>query len=275
MHRSHQLSTYCSRLKQLAALGCLLCFSSLSADTVDGFGYISSLKGGVRITTADEASFKPDLHDTFPLNATRLNTEPTEQVILNLSNTIALGLHENTELRIPRFKQVIFTEEKASVRREPSTSELVLSIIEGTTVIAAAEQAPLSEFNLELPIGYAIFRNAHAQIQCSPDEIKISLLEGTMTYFPAPNSRPRYLAAPIHTVINQQTLKQSVLPENSIEETLTPDERAFAEAVAKAPDRVYFPRLNAEDPIQAIAIADPSYHKKPNARPYEFKERTE
>jgi hypothetical protein len=249
--------------------------SYLHAETLKGLAFVTSLKGELQQVSAGGISKKSSLHDSLTLDDSELFTKGSSQAIIVLSNTLALGLGAQTNLRIPRYEQAPFTEEKASVSIEPSTSLLDLRLISGTCVIVATEQAPLSEFKVQLPIGYAIFRNVTVRIEYYGRDIKLNLVKGTMTYFPGSNNRQRYLSAPMHTTINADTLKLEVLPEAPAEVALSPEASSFVEAVTHASKRVYFPSLNAESATQPVPIVDPYYYKKPIARPYEFKSKSE
>ena len=93
------------------------------------------------------------LHDSMIIDSeSLLSTGDSDYVFFKLSNKTTFGLLENTQFRIQSFNQNLFQKKDIRLDREPSISNFVSTLSQGTIIVKSNGLSTLSVFEIHLPI---------------------------------------------------------------------------------------------------------------------------
>jgi hypothetical protein len=242
-------------------------------EMADGLAFVTSMQGAVSIETADEHAIDLKFHDTLLLNNSTLRTGKDAHLFLALSNGMAIGLEENSELRVETFAQKPFTERKESLTHEPSTSTLSIQLNSGKLAIVSNNLSPLSQARVTLANGELRIHAATCVIQS--DTLlgeHITACQGNLTYYYPISKKREFIANSQSVRISPQSAKLGKTTENVSLDTLPEHIDRFAQATQHASKRVFFKAGSDGQLPEPILIAEPTYFDQSAQRPYEFNE---
>lgn len=254
----------------------LICAAAqlVAADMEDGIARITTCKGKVVFTSSEGKKRDAVLHSAETLSGIDVVSGKGDHIFLALSNGTALGIYENSRVRIESFEQLPFLPSKESIDYEPSRSKLVLELFEGSLSFTAEHISPLSEFIIKLPQGRIKVHAASGRVLYDENGAKISISEGIVSYFsPKPDAEEEFINSPNVVLISDRdaALGRKVatpLTESEAAKQLTD---LLVKATHRANQRVIFKVLSEEASIpQPVLIARPETLQQPSPRPYRY-----
>ena len=214
------------------------------------------------------------LHDSMIIDSeSLLSTGDSGNVFFKLSNNTTFGLLENTKFRIQSFKQNIFQEKNIRLDQEPSISNFISTLNEGTIIVKSNDLSPLSTFEIHLPIPNSKLElySVKAVISYRYNILHIALYEGNISL--ESNNTTKYINAPIYFVNDDYNLANSIKNHASnLSETPTLW-NAVKDYISVENDRViFFPSTTASDcAAEAKLISTPDFYNQSFSRPRSFK----
>ena len=186
--------TYC-----LIALLFIVNLKANSSSDVEKYGiaFFTSVTG-------DSVNFKNNtinrsirLHDSIIIDSeSSLSTGDSDYVFFKLSNNTTFGLLENTQFRIQSYKQNVFQDKNIRLDREPSISNFISTLNEGSIIVKSNGLSPLSVFEIHLPTPNSILElySVKAVISYRYNILHIALYEGNISL--KTNDSTKYINAP-------------------------------------------------------------------------------
>ena len=214
------------------------------------------------------------LHDSMIIDSeSLLSTGDSDYVFFKLSNNTTFGLLENTQFRIQSFKQNIFQEKNIRLDREPSITNFISTLNEGTIIVKSNDLSPLSVLEIHLPIPNSKLElySVKAVISYRYNILHIALYEGNISL--ESNNTTKYINAPIYFVNDDYNLANSIKNHASnLSETPT-RWNLFKDYISVENDRViFFPSITPSDcAAEAKLISTPDFYNQSFSRPRSFK----
>jgi hypothetical protein len=239
----------------------------------EGIAVATSIKGSIRMKSADGQRAQPGLHDTLILNASTIETGKNAHLFLALSNGMGVGIGQNSEVLFETFVQKPFTEKKERLSYEPSVSILSIRLVTGSLAIVSNKLSPLSQARVHLPTGELRIHSATCIVQ--NDNLlgaHITACEGTLTYYYPDREKREFIVEPQSIRISPQSAMLGKVTESTTLTSLPEAIDQFAKATQHASKRVFFKAGYNGNPPRPVLIASPAYFDQPVDRPYEFNE---
>lgn len=214
------------------------------------------------------------LHDSMIIDSeSLLSTGDSDYVFFKLSNNTTFGLLENTQFRIQSFKQNIFQEKNIRLDREPSISNFISTLNEGTIIVKSNDLSALSVFEIHLPIPNSKLElySVKAVISYRYNILHIALYEGNISL--KTNNTTKYINAPSYYVSDDYNLANSI-KNHASNLSDTPDRwNAVKDYISVENDSViFFPSTTASDcAAEAKLISTPDFYNQSFSRPRSFK----
>ena len=214
------------------------------------------------------------LHDSMIIDSeSLLSTGDSDYVFFKLSNNTTFGLLENTQFRIQSFKQNIFQEKNIRLDREPSISNFISTLNEGTIIVKSNDLSPLSVFEIHLPIPNSKLElySVKAVISYRYNILHIALYEGNISL--KTNNTTKYINAPSYYVSDDYNLANSIKNHASNLSDTPAQWNAFKDYISVENDSViFFPSTTASDcAAEAKLISTPDFYNQSFSRPRSFK----
>ena len=214
------------------------------------------------------------LHDSMIIDSeSLLSTGDSDYVFFKLSNNTTFGLLENTQFRIQSFKQNIFQEKNIRLDREPSISNFISTLNEGTIIVKSNDLSPLSVFEIHLPIPNSKLElnSVKAVISYRYNILHIALYEGNISL--KTNNTTKYINAPTYYVNDDYNLANSIKNHASNLSEIPARWNLFKDYISVENDCViFFPSTTASDcAAEAKLICKPDFYNQSFSRPRSFK----
>ena len=214
------------------------------------------------------------LHDSMIIDSeSLLSTGDSDYVFFKLSNNTTFGLLENTQFRIQSFKQNIFQEKNIRLDREPSISNFISTLNEGTIIVKSNDLSPLSVFEIHLPIPNSKLElySVKAVISYRYNILHIALYEGNISL--KTHNTTKYINAPSYYVSDDYNLANSIKNHTSNLSDTPARWNAFKDYISVENDSViFFPSTTASDcAAEAKLISTPDFYNQSFNRPRSFK----
>ena len=214
------------------------------------------------------------LHDSMIIDSdSLLSTGDSDYVFFKLSNNTTFGLLENTQFRIQSFKQNIFQEKNIRLDREPSISNFISTLNEGTIIVKSNDLSPLSVFEIHLPIPNSKLElySVKAVISYRYNILHIALYEGNISL--KTHNTTKYINAPSYYVNDDYNLANSIKNHTSNLSDTPAQWNAFKDYISVENDSViFFPSTTASDcAAEAKLISTPDFYNQSFSRPRSFK----
>ena len=214
------------------------------------------------------------LHDSMIIDSeSLLSTGDSDYVFFKLSNNTTFGLLENTQFRIQSFKQNIFQEKNIRLDREPSISNFISKLNEGTIIVKSNDLSPLSVFEIHLPIPNSKLElySVKAVISYRYNILHIALYEGNISL--KTHNTTKYINAPSYYVSDDYNLANSIKNHASNLSDTPARWNAFKDYISVENDSViFFPSTTASDcAAEAKLISTPDFYNQSFSRPRSFK----
>ena len=214
------------------------------------------------------------LHDSMIIDSeSLLSTGDSDYVFFKLSNNTTFGLLENTQFRIQSFKQNIFQEKNIRLDREPSISNFISTLNEGTIIVKSNDLSPLSVFEIHLPIPNSKLElySVKAVISYRYNILHIALYEGNISL--KTNNTTKYINAPSYYVSDDYNLANSIKNHTSNLSDTPARWNVFKDYISVENDSViFFPSTTASDcAAEAKLISTPDFYNQSFSRPRSFK----
>ena len=214
------------------------------------------------------------LHDSMIIDSESvLSTGDSDYVFFKLSNNTTFGLLENTQFRIQSFKQNVFQEKNLRLDREPSISNFVSMLNEGTIIVKSNDLSPLSVFEIHLPILNSKLElySVKAIISYRYNILHIALYEGNISL--KTNNTTKYINAPSYYVNDDYNLANSIRNHTSNLSETPKRWNAVKDYISVENDSViFFPSSTASDcAAEAKLISTPDFYNQSFSRPRSFK----
>lgn len=214
------------------------------------------------------------LHDSMIIDSeSLLSTGDSDYVFFKLSNNTTFGLLENTQFRIQSFKQNIFQDKNIRLDREPSISNFISTLNEGTIIVKSNDLSPLSVFEIHLPIPNSKLElySVKAVISYRYNILHIALYEGNISL--KTNNTTKYINAPSYYVNDDYNLANSIKNHTSNLSDTPARWNAFKDYISVENDSViFFPSTTASDcAAEAKLISTPDFYNQSFSRPRSFK----
>ena len=214
------------------------------------------------------------LHDSMIIDSeSLLSTGDSDYVFFKLSNNTTFGLLENTQFRIQSFNQNVFQDKNIRLDREPSISNFISTLNEGTIIVKSNGLSPLSVFEIHLPIPNSKLElySVKAVISYRYNILHIALYEGNISL--KTNNTTKYINAPSYYVSDDYNLANSIKNHASdLSETPT-RWNLFKDYISVENDSViFFPSTTASEcAAEAKLISTPDFYNQSFSRPRSFK----
>ena len=263
--------TYC-----LIALLFILNLEANSSSDIKKYGiaFFTSVTGDSVIFKNNTINRSISLHDSMIIDSeSSLSTGDSDYVFFKISNNTTFGLLENTQFRIQSFKQNVFQDKNIRLDREPSFSNFISTLNEGTIIVKSNGLSPLSVFEIHLPIPNIILElySVKAVISYRYNILHIVLYEGNISL--KTNDSTKYINAPKYYVSDDYNLANSIKNHDAnLSETPT-RWNAFKDYISVENDSViFFPSTtSSESAAEAKLISTPYFYNQSFSRPRSFK----
>lgn len=233
---------------------------------------VTSSKGETRCVDVSEASTKIALHDTLSLSDQALMTGKNAHLFLVCSNGLALGIHQKTEVSFINYTQAPFTEERAKLEFEPSTSTLDVELISGVISISSDGLSPRSKVLVNTPNGTVRVHSANCLIEQSDIGTTIMTFDGNATFHYAEGDQREFISKLNGIRISAQSAELGKIAETIDMAQIDSKKHAFSNATRNASNRVHFKAPVDGKPATPVLITPRAYFETPSARPYEYTE---
>ena len=214
------------------------------------------------------------LHDSMIIDSkSLLSTSDSDHVFFKLSNNSTFGLLENTRFSFESFKQNTFQEKNIRLDREPSISNFISKLYEGTIIVKSNDLSPLSVFEIHLPIPNCKLElnSVKAVISYRYNILHIALYEGNISL--KTNNTTKYINAPNYYVNDDYNLANSIKNHASNLSETPKRWNTVKDYISVENDSViFFPSTTASDcAAEAKLISTLDYYNQNFSRPRSFK----
>ncbi len=148
--------------------------------TPEGKVYVSSVHGASQITQGDHVEALA-AKSYYKAQGARLETKPAGTAALVLSNGTGLALNQDTHIEVKRFTQEPFVASRTDLESEPSTSQTVISVSQGTLAVSTSKLSAGSSMTFLTPLGSINLHGGNLVIAVEDGRVTISLLAGSGT----------------------------------------------------------------------------------------------
>ncbi len=187
------------------ALCCAVALSALAQENVPGKVYVAEVNGGVTFTVGGKL-IKLKKGDSLSAQGARIETAPGATVVLVYSNGTSIFISENTTVEIRKFVQKPFPKGVDTATNEPSISDTVVNVIQGTVIVTTNVLATGSSMVYLTPQSSIKIRSQEVVIEVRDQDTRITVVAGDVTVTPlnaAPGSVGQVLqAGQLATVTN-------------------------------------------------------------------------
>ena len=189
------------------ALICAMALSALAQENVPGKVYVAEVNGGVTFTVGGKLIVLKK-GDSLSAQGARIETAPGATVVLVYSNGTSIFISENTTVEIRKFVQKPFPKGVDTATNEPSISDTVVNVIQGTVIVTTNVLATGSSMVYLTPQSSIKIRSQEVVIEVRDQDTRITVVAGDVTVTPlnaAPGSVGQVLqAGQLATVTNSR-----------------------------------------------------------------------
>ncbi len=243
--------------------------SAAAGPSAPGLAMVTTLRGSVTFGGATERLEAVDLHTVLELEELTIETGPDATLFLSLSNGMGIGLQGHARLRVLRYRQEPFSPQEASLRYEPSVSELRMKLDFGMVALANPHLSPLSTAKLRLPFGQLQLHSAVCEIEANPAGVDLRAHRGSLTYtFPDAATRA-FIAAPETIRLTEAAAAIGRVAERVESDTIETKLAPFPAAALHASERVLF-RTGPDGTPEPILVAPMEYFDRPPVQHYSY-----
>jgi hypothetical protein len=237
-----------------------------------GLGFVTSASGKIEAFDQDGKKTKIKLHKTLNLDGLSLNTKNNGKVFLVLSNGVALALNENTQIIFKEFEQIPFPEGDNNFRHEPTISNLIIEVIDGTIGLTCDHLSPLSNLQVLMNSGHVRVHSTTSVISVNSLGMNISAFEGTLTFYYPDGKEREFIAQPETVRISDQSAARGIVTEGGTIEDKESEIKKLATDVKFARERVFFRAVKGSDVPEPIIIVPANYLETVPVRPFSFQD---
>jgi hypothetical protein len=178
------------------ALCCAVALSALAQENVPGKVYVAEVDGGVTFAVGGKINeLKKGI--SLPVQGARIETAPGAHVILVYSNGTSIYISENTIVEIRKFVQKLFPKGVDTATNEPSISDTIVVVTQGTVIIVTNELATGTSMVYLTPQSQLKFRGKEVVIEAREQDTRIILVAGDATVTPL-NAAPGNVGQVLH-----------------------------------------------------------------------------
>lgn len=258
-------------IRRLLGLGLFAVLSVAQAQNMpEGVAVVTGVLQPVDWSRPEAGSVHPKLNDTTRIQGRSLRTGKGAHLFLALSNGLAIGIGENSELDVDVYQQTPFSERRESLDYEPSVSQLSLRLKHGVLAVATNRLSPLSQARIALPSGQVRIHSGVALFSAGDTGMHLTALEGTLTYYYPEGAHREFLAAPQSIRLTEQSARQNRIAATPTIEDMPDEWKHLAQATRHASRRVFFQAAEEGAAPRPVRIVSPEYFKQVPVRPYEF-----
>ncbi len=273
MIASRQLLT---RSVWTACLLALTCAQGLLAapsgdDSHDGIAVVTSVWEHSQITDTAKQTRQLQLHETLRFNNQAVQTSPKAHLFLACSNGLGLGIDSNTLVYFESYQQATYSEERANLEYEPSTSELTLVLDHGALSISSEGLSPRSHVKVITPTGSLRVHSADCRIEQDAMGTRIIAYNGTVTFYYPDHPNREFVSKSKAVRISSQSAAIGKIAEKIDPSTLDAQKQRFTEAAHFASQRVFFKAPQKGEAPEPVLIVPSHHFEQEPARPYEFR----
>ncbi|MEN8663056.1 MAG: FecR domain-containing protein [Lentimonas sp.] len=257
-----------------AMIACAL--STLNAQnfslSTPGIAIVTSTQGAAQIIDPTEGTFRVALHEALSLSDQTIQTKQDGHLFLACSNGLGIGIDATTEVSFISYKQSPFSEERAKLDFEPSTSAIDIKLISGAINVSSEGISPRSQVRVNTPNGTVRIHSANCRIEQSDTGTTIITFGGNATFYYANGEHREFISKFNGIRINALSASLGEITEIIDMTQIDPTKQAFADATFHASNRVHFKATVGDAPATPILIMPSTYYEIPSARPYEYTE---
>ncbi|MEO0509532.1 MAG: hypothetical protein AAF065_06710 [Verrucomicrobiota bacterium] len=224
------------------------------------------------LTPQDGITRTAQLHEITELSSLNIVTDLDEYLFFSLSNSMGIGIDQNTELEIESFLQRPFPPKKESPDYEPSESRITLVLKRGSIAIAADKISTLSIITVRIPNGEIRLYPSSFHLGYYETGTHIAVKTGNIAFSNADSKERRFItASEFIRISDQSAMLDEVAEIGDIETAMDERSSLMIDAAVHASERVVFKSggKSGEMPYP-IFIARPEYFEQPSSRPYQF-----
>jgi hypothetical protein len=217
------------------ALFCAVVLSALAQESVLGKVYVSEVNGGVTFMEGGKQIVLKK-GDSLSAQGARIQTAPGASVVLVYSNGSSLYISEKTIVEIRKFVQKPFPTGVDTSTNEPSISDTLVLVTQGTVVVTTNNLATGTTMTYLTPQSQIKVRGQEVVIEVQDQDTKVTTVSGDVTVTPA-NAAPGSVGSVVQTgqVATVVTAPGSLAAETVQVTALDPSTaNAFAPQIAAA-----------------------------------------
>jgi hypothetical protein len=243
-------------------------------DFQDGLAIATTSVGEVMLTEARGETRGFGLHAVESLTGKSVRTGKDSYLFLSLSNGSALAFDEKSDVLFHRYGQRPYPSETESHRYEPSRSEVILQLKQGSFAFAAERLSPPSRIMIELPVGEIEIHKASGHVTCDARGARITLTSGIVGFAAQGRGEQEFINAPNTVQVRFPRGELSPIAESTPESNHW-HERAvqLVQAAHHAANRVIF-KVHSQTPAipRPVLVTKPETLRKAPARPYTYRD---
>ncbi|HAV12230.1 MAG TPA: hypothetical protein DCX06_01875 [Opitutae bacterium] len=250
-----------------------VCAQSLAASDrahAPGAAIITSAKGKTWLSDSNTKRAQLNLHEIVDLTEQTIQTEKSSHSFLACSNGLGIGLDAATHVTFELYTQEPFTAERAELKFEPSTSQLMATLHSGAISLASTGLSPRSQARVKTVNGMARIHSANCRIEQSETGTVIITYGGNATFYYPDGKTREFISRHSAIRISPQSAAIGKIAEHLDFNTLEISKKHFAQAAQNAASRVYFNAPLAGNAATPVLIAPIIYFEQETSRPYEY-----